>query len=347
MQNNRPLKINNWNTLVSFLVSFSLSAPPFFLSFIFFVFETEFHVAQASLELCSSVTETGFELLILLPIDVTTISSSGSFFSSFSSSSSPFHVILLKIYLVCAQCSAYMPEGAPDLIIYGSKPPCGCWELNSVPLEEQCSQPLSHGSSPNSYVFLKKLIIIIIILLIHFTSCSLPPPQSLPSHSPSPISLPSLSRWGPPWVSLTLALQDYAGLGTSLPLRSDKAAQLEEHIPHAGSCFWDSSCSSFFGLKLHICDICVGRPRSRPYRFFGSSVSESPKGPGYFILLFFLWSSYPLRAKLRLLKMYIILEAFILYIFKSRYIKYIFKSMMFETMLYPEKSPKENNVRLL
>ena len=26
---------------------------------------------------------------------------------------------------------------APDLIIDGCKPPCGCWELNSGPLEEQ------------------------------------------------------------------------------------------------------------------------------------------------------------------------------------------------------------------
>ena len=26
---------------------------------------------------------------------------------------------------------------APDLIIDGCEPPCGCWELNSRPLEEQ------------------------------------------------------------------------------------------------------------------------------------------------------------------------------------------------------------------
>ena len=33
-----------------------------------------------------------------------------------------------------------MPEGqkrAPDLITDGCEPPCGCWELNSGPLEEQ------------------------------------------------------------------------------------------------------------------------------------------------------------------------------------------------------------------
>ena len=40
-------------------------------------------------------------------------------------------------------CIAFLPrvpasqKGAPGLIIDGCKPPCGCWELNSGPLEEQ------------------------------------------------------------------------------------------------------------------------------------------------------------------------------------------------------------------
>jgi hypothetical protein len=51
-----------------------------------------------------------------------------------------------------------MPEGqkrAPDLILDGYKPPCGCWELNSGPLGEyQCSEiPLSHLSSPSHLYF--------------------------------------------------------------------------------------------------------------------------------------------------------------------------------------------------
>lgn len=46
-----------------------------------------------------------------------------------------------------------MPRGqrqvAPDLITEGYEPPCGYWDLNSGLLEEQqCSQPLSHLSSP-------------------------------------------------------------------------------------------------------------------------------------------------------------------------------------------------------
>ncbi|CAO2641153.1 hypothetical protein LEMLEM_LOCUS25650, partial [Lemmus lemmus] len=40
-------------------------------------------------------------------------------------------------------CTAFLPcvpagqKGAPDLITYGCEPPCGCWESNSGPLEEQ------------------------------------------------------------------------------------------------------------------------------------------------------------------------------------------------------------------
>ena len=30
---------------------------------------------------------------------------------------------------------------APDLIMDGCEPPCGCWELNSGPQEEQPVQP--------------------------------------------------------------------------------------------------------------------------------------------------------------------------------------------------------------
>ena len=40
-------------------------------------------------------------------------------------------------------CTAFLPcvptsqKGAPGLIIDGCEPPCGCWELNLGPLEEQ------------------------------------------------------------------------------------------------------------------------------------------------------------------------------------------------------------------
>ena len=49
---------------------------------------------------------------------------------------------------------ACRPERAPDLITDGCKPPYGCWELNSGPLEKQAMlltaepslQPLKGGS---------------------------------------------------------------------------------------------------------------------------------------------------------------------------------------------------------
>ena len=49
-------------------------------------------------------------------------------------------------------CTAFLPcvpecqKGAPGLLLDGCEPPCGCWELNSGPLEEQ-SVLLSTGPS--------------------------------------------------------------------------------------------------------------------------------------------------------------------------------------------------------
>ena len=67
----------------------------------------------------------------------------------------------LFIYCVCNILSACMSKGqkrAPDLIIDGCEPPCGCWELNSGPLEEQVvlltTEPSHH---PNSVYFLALL----------------------------------------------------------------------------------------------------------------------------------------------------------------------------------------------
>ena len=48
--------------------------------------------------------------------------------------------IYLFIYLVFIdlhECIYAGQKRAPDLIIGGYEPPCGCWELNSGPLEEQ------------------------------------------------------------------------------------------------------------------------------------------------------------------------------------------------------------------
>ena len=51
----------------------------------------------------------------------------------------------------------YVPEGqkrAPDLFTDGCEPPCGCWELNSGPLEEQAMLLTTEPSlQPNVFVF--------------------------------------------------------------------------------------------------------------------------------------------------------------------------------------------------
>ena len=60
-----------------------------------------------------------------------------------------------------------MPEGqkrAPDLITDGCEPPCGCWELNSGPLEEQAMLLTSEPSLQPLIVFL--------ILKYFFTQCT-------------------------------------------------------------------------------------------------------------------------------------------------------------------------------
>ena len=50
-----------------------------------------------------------------------------------------------------------MPEGqkrAPDLIIDGCEPPCGCWEPNSGPLEEQAMLlPSEPSLQPQEHTF--------------------------------------------------------------------------------------------------------------------------------------------------------------------------------------------------
>jgi hypothetical protein len=53
----------------------------------------------------------------------------------------------------------YMPAGqkrTPDLIIDGCEPPCGCWELNSGPLEEQPVLLTSEPSFQSPFSALKQ-----------------------------------------------------------------------------------------------------------------------------------------------------------------------------------------------
>ena len=126
----------------------------------------------------------------------------------------------------------------------------------------------------------------LILLLIHFTSTSLPSSKSPPPTilNPSPSSSP-LRGWGP--------------LGILLPwhITSDKAVQVEEHFPHTGKSFQDSSLPSCSGPTWRpSCTSATyewrGLGSAHVCFLVGGSVSESPKGPGWLTLLAFLWSSH-------------------------------------------------------
>jgi hypothetical protein len=56
-----------------------------------------------------------------------------SFFPSFL----PFKKIIYLFYVCEYTVAVFRQKRASDLITDGCKPPCGCWELNSGPLEEQ------------------------------------------------------------------------------------------------------------------------------------------------------------------------------------------------------------------
>jgi hypothetical protein len=78
----------------------------------------------------------------------------------------------------------------------------------------------------------------------------------------------------PPGYLPTLGHKVSVGLGASFSLTPDKAAQLEEHIPHTGTAFGITPTllqlfRTHMKFKLHICYICVGRPRFSLCMFFG------------------------------------------------------------------------------
>ena len=62
-----------------------------------------------------------------------------------------------------------MPEGqkgAPDFIADGCEPPCGCWELNSGPLEEQAMLLTAEPSlQPQNKSFLKDVFLLFFFIM--------------------------------------------------------------------------------------------------------------------------------------------------------------------------------------
>ena len=107
---------------------------------------------------------------------------------------------------------------------------------------------------------------------LHSTHC---PILVIPSHNPSPCPVIfSFEGWETPGNAPTLALQVSVRLGASLPrpLRPDKAVQLEKHPTFRQHLLgWPllHLFRTLMKIKLYICYICVGRPRSSLCMFFG------------------------------------------------------------------------------
>jgi hypothetical protein len=53
-----------------------------------------------------------------------------------------FKDLFIYLFIICKYTAAVIQKRASDLITDGFEPPCGCWDLNSGPLEEQ-SVPLT------------------------------------------------------------------------------------------------------------------------------------------------------------------------------------------------------------
>jgi hypothetical protein len=64
-------------------------------------------------------------------------------------------------YYISVHCSCLQTheKRASDLIMDGYEPPCGCWDLNSGPSEEQ-SVLLTAEPSPQPYLFLFRMSLI-------------------------------------------------------------------------------------------------------------------------------------------------------------------------------------------
>ena len=112
-----------------------------------------------------------------------------------------------------------MPAGqkrAPDLIPDGCEPPCGCWELNSGPLEEQSVLLTSEPSlQPPLELFFETFLIdcCVSFLFVYYLFLFLYPNQSFPSlfFSPSLLPLPLIPNPVPMLSSSSAALQKKAG----------------------------------------------------------------------------------------------------------------------------------------
>jgi hypothetical protein len=119
----------------------------------------------------------------------------------------------------------------------------------------------------------------------------LTPGYTFPQSQYSPLHLPFFKRIEDPALGISnsgTSHQVSAGLHVSLPLRPDKAAQLEEYILQTFNSFWDSSHSNCLGptrrgsctSATYVPGSGVGVGPAHVYFSVGGSVSKSPEGPG-------------------------------------------------------------------
>ena len=72
-----------------------------------------------------------------------------------------FFKYLFIVYIAfCLHVFQQAKGGALDLIIDGSEPPCGCWKLNSGPLEEQPVLLTSESSLQTKEIFIVLLEVV-------------------------------------------------------------------------------------------------------------------------------------------------------------------------------------------
>ena len=114
----------------------------FFLFLFFLVFETGFLcVALAGCPGTHSVDQAGLELRNP-PASASQVLGLKAWCSTTTRQNSSISFFFFKIYLfiMCKYTVAVFRHSrrvAPDLVMDGCEPPCGCWELNSGPSEEQ------------------------------------------------------------------------------------------------------------------------------------------------------------------------------------------------------------------
>ena len=81
-----------------------------------------------------------------------------------------FNIYLFIMYTIFCLCMPAGQKRAPDLITDGCEPPCGCWELNSGPLEEQAMLLTTEPSLQPQKTLLKKLFLFMCIGVLPWVS---------------------------------------------------------------------------------------------------------------------------------------------------------------------------------